>query len=58
MASSSVLHSVDDKKRPRALGGIYSNNWQGIIQPRKPEMGNENGIVCEVVSIISDSVPV
>ena len=57
MASSSVLHAADDMVRSRALGGVYSNGWQGIIQPRKPEIGKENGIVQEVVSIISESQP-
>ena len=44
MASSSVLHAADDKERSKALGGVYSNGWQGIIQPRKPEIAKENGI--------------
>ena len=55
MASSSVLHAAGDMVRSRALGGVYSNGWQGIIQPRKPEIAKENGIVHEVVSIISKS---
>ena len=59
MASSSVLHAADDTVRSRALGGVYSNGWQGIIQPRKPEIAKENGIlVQEVVNIISESQPI
>ena len=51
MASSSVLHTADDTVKSRALGGVYSNGWQGIIQPRKPEIAKENGIVQEVVLV-------
>ena len=49
MASSSVLHAADNTVRSRALGGVYS---------RKPEIVKENGIVHEVVSIISETQPI
>ena len=55
MASSSVLQAADDTVRSRALGGVYSNVWQVIIQQR---IAKEYGIVQKVVSIISESQPV
>ena len=58
MASSSVLQAANDTVRSRALGGVYSNGWQVIIQRRKPEIVKEYGIVQKVVSIISESQPV
>ena len=49
MASSSVLYAADDQVRSKALGGVYRNSWQGIIQPETPEIAKENGIFHEVV---------